>query len=292
MKINSRYILTLFVLLFMLVNVSRSQDKAFVYMEFFNTWKYNDNSRGLKCKLIAETDDGEAAAQGLVVNFYTVGEEDNTLVAEAVTDGNGVAEAIFPAGYDFPKDEDAYIHVKASFEGNENYEMTEEELSFKDVNISFSFNLVDDEKQIQFKGEVLGPDNEILPLADDDIYFYVPRMFSELKIADGWFEENGEGYVEFPPGIIGDSLGKVQVIARLTDHFDYGNVMKSEISDWAVPMHPHLRQLPGRELWTPIAPLWMIITLIITLSGVWGHYIYAVVQLYRIKKLAKKQKSS
>jgi hypothetical protein len=43
-----------------------------------------------------------------------------------------------------------------------------------------------------------------------------------------------------------------------------------------------------RELWTPIAPLWMIITLIIMLTGVWAHYIYAIIQLVLIKRSKNK----
>jgi len=46
----------------------------------------------------------------------------------------------------------------------------------------------------------------------------------------------------------------------------------------------------ARELWTPIAPVWMIVTLIIMLAGVWGHYIFAVIQLIIIKHQSKQKK--
>jgi hypothetical protein len=35
----------------------------------------------------------------------------------------------------------------------------------------------------------------------------------------------------------------------------------------------------------------MIITLIIMLAGVWGHYLYAIIQLLRIKKIGRKEKA-
>ena len=265
-----------------------SQDLMYVYMEF-STWKYNDNSRGLVTKLTTDGEYDMIPVEGINIKYYALNNDENELIAEAVSDENGIAEALFQPDYQFPKDDDGYITVTASFEGDDSYDIAEEELMFKDASINFSFEEVDDEKRIVFEGTVYGKDNEAMPLADDDIYFFVPRMFSDLKIADGWFEENGKGYVEFPNDIIGDSLGQVLVYARIQEHMDYGNIEKQAVCDWAVPMHPHHREGPGRELWTPIAPIWMIVTLIITLSGVWGHYIYAVIQLVRIKRLAKRQ---
>ncbi|MFC2107641.1 hypothetical protein ACFLRY_04840 [Bacteroidota bacterium] len=288
MKTKFKY-LVIILSLALLWNPLLSQDLIYVYMEF-STWKYNDNSRGLVTKILMDGDEGEIAVEGVPVKYYTLNEGENELIAEVISDQDGIAKAIFPPDYQFPKDEDGYITVTSSFEGTDKYDIAEEELMFIDANINFSFDVVDEENVIVFEGKIYSSDNEELPLADDDLYFYVPRMFSDLKIADGWFEENGKGYVEFPSDIIGDSVGQVMVYAKILEHGDYGNIVKSAMCNWAIPMHPHLRQGPGRELWTPIAPLWMIITLIITLSGVWGHYIYAIVQLRRIKRLSRKQK--
>ncbi len=36
----------------------------------------------------------------------------------------------------------------------------------------------------------------------------------------------------------------------------------------------------------------MIITLSILLAGVWGHYIYVVIQLLRLKRIARKEKET
>ena len=95
------------------------------------------------------------------------------------------------------------------------------------------------------------------------------------------------GYIDFPPSLIGDSLGNILVIARPEDHYDYGNVEVSAEINWAIPKKLLSAEGPVRKLWTPIAPLWMIITLIIMLSGVWGHYIYAIIQLVKIKRSKK-----
>jgi len=279
------------IFLFGKIDVGFSQEAFPVSMEL-TTWKYTDNSRELIASLLAENEEGEFAPEGIDVTFYVQENEDKVELATAKTNNLGKAITSINTGFDFPKDGEGYIYVFAEFEGNDKYDMAEAELTFKDVLIDISFVEEDETKFIAFAGEILGPDGEIFPLADDDIYFFVPRMFSYLQIAEGWFEENGEGMVEYPTKIIGDTLGNLQVIARITEHYDYGNVQKTATIDWAIPSHLIAAETPSRELWTPIAPMWMIITLIIMLTGVWGHYFYAIYELYMIRKLGKREKKT
>ena len=278
----------LFVSFVSIIPLEANQDEVFpVYLELI-TWKHDDDSRSLIAKLLTEDNDrNELPATGLTVFYYILNRGEHVLLGEVTSNENGNAVLKFPAGYDFPKDEEGYISVYAKFPGNDSFDVAESELNFKDVSIDFEFVEKDEEKLIFFAGVVYGQ-NDTLPLADDDLYFYVPCMFSDLMIAEGWFEENGEGFVEFPSNIIGDSAGVVEVIARISEHFDYGYIEKRGLINWATPFHAVAREVPSRELWTPIAPLWMIITLIIMLTGVWGHYIYAIYELYKIKKLGKK----
>lgn len=285
MKTINTYSIALLILVSNLLHghMLYSQDMNDVYMEF-STWKYNDNSRSLLAKITSEDEEGEIFVEGLTIQFLTISEEEEIPVGEAVSNENGIAELNLADGsITYPKDEEAYIHFIARFPGNDNYYEAEEELMVKDVSIKLSFEEEGDEKLIYFEGVVHGPEEDV-PLADDDLYFFVPRMFSDMKIADGWFEEDGTGYIDFPPRIIGDSLGNILVMARLVEHYDYGNVEVSETINWAIPRTLIKAEGPARELWTPIAPLWMIITLIIMLAGVWGHYFYAIFQLIKIKR--------
>lgn len=259
-----------------------------IYMEF-STWKYNDMSRSLITKITSDNDDGEYFVVGLPVQFLLTDGEETIHLGEAISDANGIAEMNIHEGtIDYPKDEEGYIYFTAHFEGSDQYWEAEEELMVKDVVVSISFEEDGEDKMVLFEGVILGGDEE-WPLADDDFYFYVPRMFSDMKIADGWFEEDGTGYIDFPTTVIGDSAGNVLVIARLEEHYDYGNVEVSAMINWASRKQLIAAEKPSRELWTPIAPLWMIITLIIMLAGVWGHYFYAIFQLIMIKRSKKKE---
>lgn len=258
-----------------------------IYLEF-STWKYNDMSRSLLAKITAKNEEGEYFAEGLAVKYYVLGEEE-ILLGEAITGENGIADLNIPDGsFTWPMDEEGYIQFYARFEENELFWEAEEELMVKDVFVSITFVEENEERLVFFKGTIMTSEGEI-PLPDDDFYFYVPRMFSDMKIAEGWFEEDGTGYIDFPSGIIGDSLGNVLVIGRLDDHYDYGNVEVIGEINWATPKKLYTAEGPVRELWTPIAPLWMIITLIILLAGVWGHYLYAIIQLVMIKRSKNKE---
>lgn len=260
-----------------------SQEQADIYLEF-STWKQNDMSRTLKARVSSDSEDGEYYVEGISMQFFTLNEEEEVFIGEAISGADGFAALNIPSGsIDYTKDEDDYIIFYTRFAGSDAFTEAEEELMVKDVTINFRFEEEEEEKLIYFEGLIHGAEGDI-PLGDDDLFFYVPRMFSDMKIADGWFEEDGTGYIEFPQRIIGDSIGNILVIARLEDHYDYGNVEVSNTINWAVPKVLIDAEKPTRELWTPIAPLWMIITLIIMLVGVWGHYFYAIIQLIMIKR--------
>ena len=73
------------------------------------------------------------------------------------------------------------------------------------------------------------------------------------------------------------------ILARIDENEIYGNVQAEQASRWGVPT---LHKIPigYRALWTQVAPTWMIVTLVILLLGVWGHYTYAIINISRIRK--------
>ncbi len=280
-------ILVFLLISFMIIGL-RAQDSepADIYMEF-STWKYTDMSRSFVAKITSDNDEGEYFVEGLPVQFVLINGEETLVLGEATSNSEGIAELNFPDGaIEYPKDEEGYIYFTARFDGSDAYWEAEEELMVKDVIVNITFEEEGEDKLVYFEGIILGAEEE-WPLADDDLYFYIPRMFSYMKIAEGWFEEDGTGYIDFPTTVIGDSIGNILVIARLEEHYDYGNVEVSAEINWATPKKLIAAERPTRELWTPIAPLWMIITLIIMLTGVWAHYLYAVIQLIMIKRSKK-----
>jgi hypothetical protein len=127
----------------------------------------------------------------------------------------------------------------------------------------------------------------VVPLTGETIKLYVPSLFRPLPIGEITLDENGTGNIEFPKTLIGDSLGNIVVLAQIEESDLFGFVQGQKEINWAIPKHQIAPERPKRELWTPVAPLWMIFTLIIMLAGVWAHYVYAVIQLAKIKRSSK-----
>jgi hypothetical protein len=113
-------------------------------------------------------------------------------------------------------------------------------------------------------------------------------MFSLLPIGEATLDESGSAAVEFPASLPGDKEGNITVIARFEEHAEFGNVEKKSTLKWGLPSN---YSVPAghRALWTKTAPKWMIYTLSVLLSGVWGHYLFALISLIRIRIAAKKK---
>lgn len=247
----------------------------------------SDDSIQLKSTLTVRRDEGSMNLANALVQYFAVGSEEDVLISEVKTNYQGIASIKIPTLNSFPRGEMDLFNFKAVYEGTEKYESSESEFSLKPAKLKVSFYEEDSVRYVKVEGTQLNIDGTETPLAETDVNLLVPKMFSMLKIAELYLDETGIGSAEFPADIIGDSLGNLTVVASIEENDIFGNVRASADNNWGLQKHLISPDRPSRELWTPIAPLWMIITLIIMLAGVWGHYVYAVVQLFRIKKSAK-----
>lgn len=218
------------------------------------------------------------------LNFY-VGVDSLVNLGSFKTNIEGRAICNVNPDIKLPKNGEGYITFTVEFEGSEGFKARESEIEVIDLDIELSLDVIDSVKTINVKAEKILADNERVPLNEEEIPIYVRRMFSDLKIGAIYLEE-GEGTFEFPENIPGDTLGMVQILAKFVDHEDYAFVSKGKSIAWGIVTNHHEIYHP-RSLWTQVAPIWMIVTLTIMLSGVWGHYIFVIIQLVRLKR--KKQ---
>jgi hypothetical protein len=112
---------------------------------------------------------------------------------------------------------------------------------------------------------------------------FVHRLFNPLKVGEGTTDENGEATVEIPGKLPGDAKGNITLLAKLDENELYGNLESSVTQQWGIPVSDKLGEQP-RALWSPHAPLWMMITFIILMCTVWGHYLVIFIQLFRLRK--------
>lgn len=291
MKNISRTLLLLPLLLVSFLAVS--QEKAVEKGPFTTTLTFictstSDDSLELKATLGVKHEAGATVLANAKVNFAAVGKEGDLPVGSAVSNMNGIAVLKLPVKGQYERDDQQLIHFKANYEGTGNYESSEGEFAIKPARLNVSFYEEDSVKYIKVEAFQYDAGGNPTPLGSVDVNLSVPKMFSMLKIGQISLDSTGVGTTEFTGGVIGDSLGKLTVVASIDEHEVYGYVMGKNTNDWGIHKHLISPDRPSRELWTPVAPLWMIITLIIMLAGVWGHYVYAIVQLVLIKKSVKK----
>lgn len=223
---------------------------------------------------------------GLAVSFYA-GEDSLIRLGSVPTDAEGHAVLILEETSGLPRSADGSVRYLAEFSGNDEILPAESELYITDVILEMSLDLVDSVRTVSLKAYT-ETDGEQVPVAGEDVYVYVSRMFSDLPVGEDFLGENGEYTTEIPADIPGDAKGNIEIVARFNDHYLFGTVEKRQIVQWGVPADYDFK-IPRRTLWTQIAPLWMIITLSIMLTGVWSHYIYVIIQLIRLRRIARKE---
>jgi len=212
----------------------------------------------------------------------------STVIGDMVTDSAGRAKLLVPLSNQFPLTEDGLTLFRVTFAGKNRYEASEQEFAARPAWLTVNLAEEDSIRYIDARLMQKNAAGELVPVGEQTIHLYTPRLFSLLKIGEISLDGSGYGRIEFPANIIGDTLGNVMVYAQLEEHEQFGFVRAKVMAPWGIPKHFLDPEKPSRELWTPVAPLWMIITLIVMLAGVWAHYIYAIIQLVRIKRASEK----
>jgi hypothetical protein len=250
----------------------------------------SDDSLQLQATVSVKHEEGATNLVNAPVSFYSVEKNGDVKIGESKTDVHGIAVLKIASRNKYERNEQQMLSLKAMYDGNAKFEASESEFGLKPAKLKVSFYEEDSVRYVKVEGTQLNSDGTETPITEGTVIVGVPKMLSILKIAEITLDSTGIGTAEFPKDIIGDSLGNLRVVAFIEENDIFGNVKAFADNSWGLPKHLISPDRPTRELWTPIAPLWMIITLIVMLAGVWGHYIYAIVQLVMIGKSAKSAK--
>lgn len=247
-------------------------------------WKKSSGNYELSVNVTAEGEDGYYPVTGIPINFMHLTDSNSILLDIVDTDGEGNAVYQITPNQIVYKDTAGLFGLAASFDGNAEYDAAYEETYVKDVILTMTLEVVDSVKTVFVTAHYVKGDGVAYPINDQDIYLYKQGLYSWLQIGDGWLID-GECEIEFPENLPGDKDGNVELHLAITEHFEYGNVEVQETIDWG--RIPDFITSEDGKLWTSGAPTWMIVLLIILLSGVWGHYVYAMIQMWRIKKASQ-----
>lgn len=219
----------------------------------------------------------------LVVNQQVLFSAGGDSITRATTDGEGNAYLLIQPGAKLKENPDGTITFRADYPGKDTLDAAIAEITVKDLGMAMRLMMIDSVRTVHVKLFEMGKKGDTIPVAGQTVNIYVHRMLSLQKIGEETTDEKGELNLEFPRDLPGEADGSVTVVARVEENEKYGNVENLQVKDWGIPVD-HSVVVTTRALWTQIAPWWMIISLTILLTGVWGHYIYVIVQLVLIKK--------
>jgi hypothetical protein len=266
---------------------SQEDSKISPYLDL-QYYKNTDEACSLKASLNYSANRMLNPLPGMKISFYS-GSEKKILLGTVETDKEGIAEILLPDDIILSGKTGGLWTFNAECNGNDTIEASSSEISIKDFKLEMTLSEVDSVKTITLRGVILSDGKEV-PASGELVMIYVPRMFSLLPIAEAPLDDQGLATVEFPSDLPGDKEGNVTVISRIAEHPDFGNVEKKEVIDWGVPTEYSV-PASHRALWTKTPPTWMIVTLSILLTGVWGHYMFAVISLIMIRRDAKRKKA-
>jgi hypothetical protein len=246
--------------------------------------KTSDGDRIFSVKLSGESEEGTMPVSDAKIEFFSLSEGKSAPLGTVSTDREG--KAIFNSkGTGLLKNKEGVSEIKAIFTGTGKLASSEASVKFKELNLQISLNEKDSLNTIQLHASSVGSNGEMIPLKETNFNLYVQGLFTRLKIGE-CFVDAGEGTFEFPRNIPGDENGNLKIFVRLEENEVFGDVEKTASAKWGNHRSGFVE--PARSLWTSGAPIWMITTLIILLAGVWSHYLYAVIQLIKIRKEGNK----
>jgi hypothetical protein len=254
-------------------------------LQYFNI---TDEIKSLKATLIYSSNRMELPLPGMKISFYS-GAPDNNLIGSVITDENGIAAITLSDYKTIPTNAEEFWTFNAEFPGNDSIEGTSAEISIKDLNFVMSLSEADSIKTITLNVTTIRDGIE-MPVSGEIVMIYVPRMFSLLPVGEVTLNESGTASIEFPSDLPGDKEGMITIISKLEEHPDFGNIERKVSQKWGVPTEYSV-PTAHRALWTKTPPMWMIVTLSILLTGVWGHYLFAIISLFLIKREAKRKKA-
>jgi hypothetical protein len=284
-KLSNTVLLLSLLLLFSVA--AFSQEKTIispsVQLQYF---KNSNDQRIIQTSLTYSKNRMEIPLPGLEISLFKGGIV-KELIAKVITDNKGIAKLELSNSMNLPVNKDGTWALSSEFKGNDTIASGISELAIKDVELEMELTLTDSVKTISINA-FTKENGKNKPVSGEVVKIYVPRMFSLLPIGEVTLDEKGAATLEFPSDLPGDKNGNLTVISKFEENQMFGNVEKQVILKWGVPTEYSVPS-SHRALWTKTAPRWMIYTLSILLAGVWGHYLFAIISLIRIKIEAKRK---
>ena len=242
-----------------------------------------DQQIAVQARIRARVDGQYVAIPNAEVKLYNRTDSADILLGMEISDQDGFVELMINAKDRLLLDDDGYYNVTASYEGDNDHKSSERELLFKPVTLDIVTTESDSVNTltIQLNEQSINS----LPVTDVEVALQVPRMFSDLTIVTDFTDDDGMVEFVFPNDIPGGTKGELLIMVQIADTDDYASIKSQLQTNWGVPTERAEQE--SRTLWSPNAPIWMVLTFAFLMIMVWGHFLIIIRKLYLIQKEGK-----
>lgn len=247
--------------------------------------KLSDGTKRITVALSARQNDKRVNIQDAELEIQAQNQEGNTPLGSVVTNMLGKGSLDIAPGTTLPKDQDGFTFT-VFFAGNTWLEKASRTIHVTDAFLEMTLTEKDTVKTISAHVYKLNEKGVKVTVPDVPVEFDVKRLFCLYPVGNEKTDTTGSCSTDFPSSMPGDKNGKVTVVVRMPENENFGTVEVSKDVNWGKPLVYEAK--PIRGLGDTDAPLWMVYTLIVLLSGVWGNVVYIIVQIIRINIIGKK----
>ncbi len=247
--------------------------------------KLTDGSKRIDISLLAKEEKKMVQIEGADIHIYSLIDTARKELGKLSTNYKGECSLKIAADKILTVDKLGNSKFLVEYGGSSKYSKASADMQVKDVSVDIQLSK-DSSKTISATVYELSPKGEKVFIKDVDLIFSVKRLFCLYPVGTGKTDPAGICSAAFPSDIPGDTAGKVELVVRIQDNDIYATVEKSETANWGKLLL--LESRPKRGLGDTDAPLWMVYTLLVLLSGVWLHFIYIISLVFRIDRIGKK----
>ncbi len=228
--------------------------------------------------------------KNISLNIYFNEADPKNLLGKVITDSIGKGRIGLPPSFKNVWDSLNEFKFLAQSDSSLGREALSADITIKKAILTIDTSSADGTRMVT--GELKEKEgNTWVAVKDIDMKLSVKRMDGNLSVGDKDFytsDSTGVSSAEFKrDSIPGDLKGNIALVAEVDDNDTYGNLMTEKTVDWGKAIAPQKNFFAERTLWSISSktPIWLLITVLSIVTGIWGTIIYLAFQIRKIKKL-------
>ena len=230
--------------------------------------------------------------KNIPLDIYFNKAEEKILLGKLITDTRGKGRIGLPASFKNIWDSLAEFKFLAQSDSTAGQELLSADITIKKAILTVDTATVDGVRTII--GELKEKNGDTwVAIKDIDMNLSIKRMLGNLSVGDEatyTSDSTGVSSAEFKrDSIPGDEKGNITLVAKVDNNDTYGTLIVEKSATWGSAIQNPKGFFDQRTLWSTRSetPIWLLVTVLSIVLGIWGTIFYLVLQVLKIKKLGR-----